>query len=455
MSVVSRAGAALASILVLLVPAIWNRFPLLQYDTGGYLARWFEGYLVPSRSTVFGLFLTLFAHPDFWPVVIVQAAMTVWVLALVLRAHGFGDRPLVLFGVITALSILTTLPWLTSILLTDIFAGLAVLALHLLVFCNDALRRWERNALTALIAFSVATHSATFAVIMALVAAAMLAWWFLRIGTAAGIVRGVAAIAIGAVMLVGANFIVAGKLAWTPGGIALSFGRMLQDGIVNRYLNDHCPETRMKLCAHRRELPTDADVFFWSGEGGVFNKLGRFKGLGDEMEAIVLGSLRDYPGLQFEMATTATLHQLTRVATGEGVLNTIWHTYWAIGAFTPSVAADMKAARQQKGELRFGKINRIHQPVAFASMLLLLGMIALGWRREAFSDLGLLASTVTATLLANAFVCGVLSNPHDRYGARLVWIAPLAVALLLCRLYVRAGRTQGARPLTAEPMPPG
>ena len=455
MTFVLRLGAAMASTLVLLVPAIWNRFPLLQYDTGGYLARWFEGYLVPSRSTVFGLFLTLFANPDFWPVVIVQAALTVWVLALVLRAHGFGGRPLLLLGVITALSILTTLPWLTSILLTDIFAGLAVLALHLLIFCDDALRRWERNALVALIAFGVATHSATFAVIVALVAAAMLAWWFLRIGAAAGIVRGIAAIAIGAVMLVGANFAVAGKLAWTPGGIALSFGRMLQDGIVNRYLNDHCPEKRMKLCAHRHELPTDADVFFWSGKGGVFNRLGRFEGLGDEMETIVLGSLRAYPGLQIEMAFRATAHQLTRVATGEGVLNTVWHTYWAIEKFTPSATADMKTARQQKGELRFGKINRVHQPVAFASMLLLVAMMVLGLRREAFSDLGLLAATVTATLLANAFVCGVLSNPHDRYGARLVWIAPLAMALLLCRLYARASRTgEVARPLAAEPIPP-
>ena len=53
---VSRVGAAIASTLILLAPAIWNRFPLLQYDTGGYLVRWFEGYLVPSRSTVFGLY---------------------------------------------------------------------------------------------------------------------------------------------------------------------------------------------------------------------------------------------------------------------------------------------------------------------------------------------------------------------------------------------------------------
>ena len=56
-------------------------------------------------------------------------------------------------------------------------------------------------------------------------------------------------------------------------------------------------------------------------------------------------------------------------------------------------------------------------------------------------------------------VCGVLSNPHDRYGARLIWIAPLVVTLLLCRLYARhwlpqAGRGRIAVPLTAEPIPP-
>src|SRR3954449_4216661 len=186
MPVVSRIGAAMASTMVLLIPAIWNRFPLLQNDTGGYLVRWYEGYLVPSRSTVYGLFLNIFAHTDFWPVVIVQAALTVWVVALVLRALGFGGRPLLLLGVTAALSGLTTLPWLTSILLTDIFAGLAVLAVHLLIFADDELRRFERNALIALIAFAVATHSATFAVILALLAAAALVWWYFKVGTASG-----------------------------------------------------------------------------------------------------------------------------------------------------------------------------------------------------------------------------------------------------------------------------
>ena len=164
---------------------------------------------------------------------------------------------------------------------------------------------------------------------------------------------------------------------------------MLQDGIVTRYLADHCPDPRLKLCAHRHELPTDADVFFWSGKGSVFNNLGRFAGLGDEMGAIVLGSLREYPAWQIKMALAATAHQLTRVRTGEGVVNTVWHTYWAIEKFAPAAAPAMHAARQQHGEIGFAAINRIHQPVALASMLLLLATMLLGLRREAFADLEL------------------------------------------------------------------
>ena len=65
--------------------------------------------------------------------------------------------------IITAavLCAVTTLPWLADILLTDIFAGLSVIALHLLVFCCTKLARWERAALLGLIAFASTTHSGT------------------------------------------------------------------------------------------------------------------------------------------------------------------------------------------------------------------------------------------------------------------------------------------------------
>ena len=56
----------------------------------------------------------------------------------------------------------------------------------------------------------------------------------------------------------------------------------------------------------------------------------------------------------------------------------------------------------------------------------------------------LFAFHVTLAILANAFVCGALSNPHDRYGARLVWIAPFVVALVLWRALRREPSTSAA-----------
>lgn len=450
--------AAVASLLILLAPAIWNRFPLLQYDTGGYLARWYEGDLVPSRSPVFGLFLNLLTWPDFWPAVVVEAALTVWVLALVLRCLKFGDRPLLLVGLTAVLALLTTLPWLTSLLLTDIFAGLAVLATHLLIFADRELRRWERSALILLVAFSAATHNATLAIVLALIGAAALARWLFGVGSAAGLGRGLAATVLAAALVVGSNYIVARQLAWTPGGLALSFGRMLQDGIVDRYLGDHCPDRRLRLCTYRSVLPPTADEFFWSGEGSLFDYLGGFDGLGAEMDEVVVGSLRDYPLLQMQTAFVAGLRQLFRFATGAGVVNTIWHTYWAIDTFAPSAHHDMWAAHQQHDGIDFTMINRIDVPAGFASLAVLLVTVALGWRKRAFADLGLLAATTTTVLLANAVVCGVLSNPHDRYGARLIWLGPLIAALLACRLGLkwRAQRKvmREVHELAAELAPP-
>ena len=59
---------------------------------------------------------------------------------------------------------------------------------------------------------------------------------------------------------------------------------------------------------------------------------------------------------------------------------------------------------------------------------------ARGARRERYGDLGELATTVALAILANAAVCGALSNPHDRYGARMVWLAALVLLLVPWRI---------------------
>lgn len=438
-------ATACASLLLLLAPALWNGYPLLQWDTGGYLARWFEGYLVPSRAGAYGLFMAAAIAADFWPNVLVQAALALWIVALVFRAHRLPNRPLAVLITVAALSLTTTLPFLTSLLLTDIFAALALLALYLLVFGEDRLGRGTRFVLVLLVAGAAATHSATFGLLVLL---ALVAYGACRLDPdrfpAAGARRAGLAVMLGVALTFTANFAVSKQWSWTPGGYGIVFGRMLEDGIVKRYLDDHCPDPRLKLCAHRNTMPQAADEFLWGSS--VFNDLGRFAGLGPEMRTIVIESIARYPALQVKTAAAATWTQLFSVASGEGVLNTIWHTYGIMERYTPQLVPSMRAARQQHGELDFRLLNMIHVPVAILAMLMLPIVAWYGLRDPDFSDIGMLAATAALALIGNAAICGVLSNPHDRYGARLAWIAPLVLVVAAFRLLeVLRARRPGAK----------
>jgi hypothetical protein len=412
---------------------LWNGYPLLQWDTGGYLARWYEGYLVPSRSTVFGLYLHFGEDRRFWINLGAQALATLWILQLTLRVLDMS-QPLRLIAIGLVLTLTTALPWIASMLLTDIFAGLSVLALFILVTQSTKVSGIEKCCLFAFTAFAAATHSGTFGVLSGLCCAGwMLHPWLREKIPFAGLLRGSLTLVAGALTLLSANFALSGQFAWTPGGTGVAFGRMLQDGIVTRYLRDHCPQQGLKLCPYRNELPATADEFLWGKS--MFNTLGRFNGLNDEMGFIVLHSLAEYPAWQAEAALAATARQLTLVATGEGASGWIPHTYGIIERYIPSQLAPMRAARQQHWQLDFTALNRVHVPVALVSMLLLVIVFAHGLQRRRLDDLTLLAGTVSLSLFGNALICGVISGPHDRYGARLAWVATFVVLIAAFRYF--------------------
>jgi hypothetical protein len=426
--------AAVLIPLFLIAPALWNGYPLLQWDTGGYLARWYEGYLVPSRSTVFGLYLHFGESSGFWINLGIQALATLWILHLTLRVLNLAQS-FRLLAISLILILTTALPWLASLLLTDIFAGLSVLSLFILVAHGGKISALEKLALVLFTAFAAATHSATLGVLFGLCLLGLLARRWLRATIAlSGLIQGMLALVAGAAMLLAANFALSGQFAWTPGGLGVAFGRMLQDGIVARYLNDHCKREKLKLCPYRNALPATADDFLW-GNDSIFNRLGRFEGLGGEMDHIAIRSLVEYPAWQAEAALVSTTEQLTHVATGEGTIGWLPHTYGIIAQYIPAQTKAMRAAHQQHWDINFAAVNWVHVPVALGSTLLVLAMFARALWRGKFDDIALLAATVSFALLGNAAICGVISGPHDRYGSRLVWIATFTLLLAAARFF--------------------
>ncbi|WP_311967508.1 hypothetical protein [Bradyrhizobium archetypum] len=133
-------------------------------------------------------------------------------------------------------------------LLTDIFAGLSVLSLVILVAHGKWTSIPDKCLLFGLTAFAAATHSATLAVLLGLCCLGRIARPFLRGRiSVSGLTQGSLTLVAGAVLLLSSNFALSGKLAWRPGGYGVAFGRML---------HGHVSHTRQRVHLRRDIRPT-------------------------------------------------------------------------------------------------------------------------------------------------------------------------------------------------------
>lgn len=429
-------GVGAACVALVMLPALWNGFPILFPDTGGYLARPFEGTLELGRSALYGAFLAAGIPVDFWLNVVLQAALCVWLIALTLRAHDLSGTS-VLVATVAALCVATGMPWYAGTLIPDILVSAAILSLYLLAFRGERLRRWETIALGAVIAFAIASHMGTLALCLGLIVC-LAGWIVVR-----KYLRGdwpkprllTATLAVGAGLLLAplSNLIIADEFAFTPGGESFVFGRLVQDGIVANYLEDRCPNPDIKLCAYRQAVPDTADEWLW-GPGNPLGELGGWRGYADEARFIIFDSLKRYPLEHLETAVTTTLKQLALMETEVSLVKD-WMAP-AIGSLrelVPQMTPRIAAARQQAEPFPdlLARFNTIHVATALASLVLLVGLLAFARQRLVPPETLMLAGLVLTALLINAAVCGIFSNPVDRYQSRILWLAPFAVIIAL------------------------
>jgi hypothetical protein len=427
--------ASAAMLLGLLAPALWNGFPLIFPDTGGYLDVPILGAPVMGRSALYGLFLYAGAPLWFWPNVVLQSALIIWLIVLTIRAHGLGGRPWFALGTVAMLTACTSLPFFSAQLMPDVLFPAAVLALYLLSFHNRRLAPWEHFSL-------IASHMAAAGMCVAIIAALWLSTWFSpltlakpRMWFAAG---GVAA---GIVLCLVSNLAITGNFALTPGGSSFLFGRLIKDGIVTRYLGEHCPDTSLRLCKFRASLPEHAGSSWLWDDGSPFRELGGWKNLAAEERAITWATLERYP---FMHTSTAVGDAVTQFFTFQTDVD-VHHDEYAptvnmFRAHFPNLLAPFMRARQQAETFDVAPLNYLHWPVAALSVPGLGLALLLRRRLKIAPEATALCFVILLALVANAAICGVFSDPSDRYQSRLVLLAPLATALLIAR-WRRTNRT--------------
>jgi hypothetical protein len=432
---------------LLLAPALWNGFPLMFFDSGAFIEQAVTGGFVPERSVFYSWFLALLQlRLSLWIPVAAQAAIAVWVIAEFARAVAPDLAPERSPGkfaaLMLALAVGTGLPWYAGQVLADILAPLMVLSLYLLGFHAAALGWGRRAGFLAVAVLAATSHASHLGLMGGLAAVTALAQWIAPKDSAPGpapeprprLALPTLAFALSLALIVASNFARTGEVFFSRAGSAFVLARLMQDGIVKRLLDDTCPEAGWRLCPHKDALPRTANDWLW-GQGSPFWELGAFTGTEAESRRMIAESLRRYPLMHLKTAAKATADQFALFRTGDGIEPQNHLLAPIFAKFLPGQLAAYNAARQQNRLISFAWIDPLHRAVGWLSILAAaaIPVLALRGPRRRRDDRLFLPAFLLLALLGNAFICGALSNPHDRYQSRLIWPVALAVLLLAAR----------------------
>jgi hypothetical protein len=428
-------AAYLAAIAIFCLPAIWNGFPLVFDDVGGYLERWPTRTLGLGRSAAYGVLLWITA-PTWWiPAIILQAAVTTWILDRALKVFGFGRSAWPLLVVVVAIAATTRVAFCVSEVIPDAWAAPAVLALHLLAWHADRLNGFDRTAMISIIAFAGASHMATLGVLAGLSILHTLAWFLCRAVpvTRADITVAGAAAWSGMVLLLVVDLVVAGRFALTPGGDVIMFGRLVASGLVGKVLAEECPRMTWRLCAFKDAMPIYSEDFMYDADSPLL-KIGGWDdpGARQEIASIIVHSILAHPLEHLTSAISLASEQFVTAGTSDSMdpLKSGF-TRWTIEHYAPWLLGSHDLAHQQQGKVDLDRWSRwIASPVAVASTFALPLAALFLWRRDHRRE-AMLPAMLFLALVGNAFICGAISGPYNRYQARLAWLAPLAVGLAL------------------------
>jgi hypothetical protein len=232
------------------------------------------------------------------------------------------------------------------------------------------------------------------------------------------------------------NFAAYGRFATAPFGSIFLLTRVIYDGPGLAVLHRDCPESGWRLCPFLDRFPPTSDDFLWTADSPL-RLAGGPKAVSPDAGAIIAAALLTDPAGEARAALANTLQQMGRFHSGDG-LNpwTEQVSPWIARDFPVREQAAYALARQQVGSLAVpAPLPLIHTITALGGVIGCAILLPFALRRRAVCTGFLLA--VLVALPVSAAITGSLSGPHDRYQARIIWLAPFIAVVSLASLFPR------------------
>lgn len=458
---------------------ILNGRPLFYYDTRGYIDQGTTGLaqlrLIPksvaqtdapitqsqreagdvaapvvnnntvdgSRSASYALIAALFAHIHaLWTVPLFNAVLAMVAVWLPIRVAHRIYQPDYSVAVLVALPVIAacagSLPFYVAFLMPDIFTPIMVLMIATLTVFGRQMTAGERALALVLGTLAVVSHLSHLAIAAVLLPVSLLVslgmarrrWWLPPLLVA---------------VIVGMGYTEKVALRMAAEKVSHSevilkpflTARLIQDGPGLAYLNSHCPDAAIATCPLQAILQISDDPMRLTASHIIFetsSTLGSFRLMSAEDQSIVARNqfrffrdvLIDNPlGVSYAIVRNSLIQ--ARMFSVDMTLQTDKMVFLA------KDTAGNSTQILQHGWLT--KATNWLAPVTAIQtgtyMLALLSIIVLGLLPHRVpGPVRLLVLMLIAGLLANALICGAVSQPATRYGARVSWLLPLAAVIL-------------------------
>ncbi len=401
-----------------------------------------DNVTVGSRSAVYGAALALFAwlgHVDiavganlalFW--------LSVWIAARVaIRALGLEGQPAEMAAGLTVAGALGSLPFYVGFLMPDLLAPILILSLALLTAFLKYMRASEIVLALSVAVAAILSHPSHL-----MIAAMMLPICAFMAPATAGHRRKVAALcAILVVGGVGERLVFSGAVTTLRHSqvVYLPFltARLIDDGPGRDYLAVRCPDPSFATCALYEQLErpgdrryrSDAPVILFSSDEND----GSYALLAPDLRAKVAAEQLEFGLRTFLSAPFAVTGALVANTVDQLRLTSIDMTIptpdmvGSIFSRSTYLSPDHADGRLLKSDREWIVwVSTLHTAVYLGSLL---GLLFVLRRSETPEPLRLFILTVLLGIVVNAFVCGAISEPASRYGARVSFLLPLTLAL--------------------------
>ena len=179
------------------------------------------------------------------------------------------------------------------------------------------------------------------------------------------------------------NLAAYGRISTAPFGNVFLLARVIYDGPGMAVLRRDCPTVQWRLCPFLGRFPPTSDDFLWDTESPL-RLAGGPKLVSSDAGAIITAALLADPAGEVRAALGNTLEQLTRFASGDGLVP--WPAEvspWIEQDFPPRERAAYASARQQTGTLSVpSMISWLHTITALGGVIVCVILLPVAFRRR-------------------------------------------------------------------------